>query len=93
MASKDQRINLRLDEHIYNDFASIASSHGVTPSALATYVIGQYVVKTRRDNEAFQKSMDASMKETARQIQHLMTPDSFKELTQAIEDGTILNTK
>lgn len=66
--ARDEKIMVRLSAEIKDEFQRLAEEHGVTMSALAAYVIGQYVRTQRRVIEP----MTQQMAEVARQaIEHV----------------------
>jgi len=63
MAARDEKIMVRLSTDIKNEFQELADEYGMTMSALAAFVIGQFVRTQRRVVEPIIEQMA----ETARQ--------------------------
>jgi antitoxin component of RelBE/YafQ-DinJ toxin-antitoxin module len=71
--TRDEKIMVRLTEQVKNDLAAIAQEMGISVSALAAYVLGDYVRRTKWATQEVAAELVKSLVERANKE----VPDEF----------------
>lgn len=76
---REEKVVVRLNEQIKNDFQAIAEEHGITMSALAAFIIGGFVRQ--------QKTIVAPMNEQIMQIVGQTVQKAVQDAKNAAESA------
>lgn len=73
--AREEKIMVRLSKSIKDDFQALAEEHGMTMSALAAYVIGQFVRTQKRVVDPMAQEMAAVAKKAIEQVVDVAAKD------------------
>jgi len=68
LASRDEKVMIRLSSDVKKEFQTLADEYGVTMSAMAAFVIGQFVRMQRRVVEPMVQQMADAAKHAIGQV-------------------------